>query len=877
MHSHNVVNYGNYKVDYLPSNDFRLSCTIENMTDNNSLTEDYIQLFSSGDFSNLITSHWHKPKQAAQIRDFPAELPSILVDFLKSSGYQGLYTHQVDSLATLSQNKNIVVSTGTSSGKTLCYNLPVFSSLLRNPEITALYIFPTKALTEDQFNKINEFRNFLNNKSQDKLNFIKPGIYDGDTNSSDRISIRNAANIILTNPDMLHLGILPHHTSWARYLACLRFIVLDEVHTYRGVFGSHVANVIRRLKRILKFYSPVPPQFILSSATIQNPLELAEKLVEEEFTSISNDGSYQTDRHYFFLNPPVIDRDLGLRRGMIDQSIELVERALDYKIQSIIFGRSRRSIEIAVRQILDRYSPNNMPVLYGYRSGYLPRDRRDIEAGLRSGQINAVISTNAMELGIDMGGVDSVLLMGYPGTIASFLQQSGRAGRRERSSLAVLVASSSPLDQYIIRHPEFIKGKNPEKALLDPDNPLLLINHLRCALFELPFKDGENFGSLTWDQIKPYLDVLLGVSQAFHRNDRFMWMADNYPANEISLRNISGQSFKLRLKTNSQPVLIGEVDFQSAARTVHPEAVYLHNGSAFRVTKLDYDHNEAVLKIHNGKYYTEPKVDTQIELIRELRSQEFPNYSKILSELKVIEQVVGYKRIDWQTREILSHHELDMPENELQTVGVGLKFKSGMVESLRAGQLWSNDANQYGPQWKTIRKQIIARDQSRCQICGQIGDSAFLHVHHKVPFRTFRSISEANRPENLITLCPNCHKLAEQNVRMRSGLAGFAYLFDQITPLHLMCDRHDIGVFTDPLSVYNENQPLLVIYDSFPGGIGLSAELFDKVEDVLENCLEVIQHCECQDGCPACVGPAGENGIGGKEEALHIIEKLLTG
>ena len=420
-----------------------------------------------------------------------------------------------------------------------------------------------------------------------------------------------------------------------------------------------------------------------------------------------------------------------------------------------------------------------------------------------------------------------------------------------------------------------MRGRNPEKALIDPDNPLLLLNHLRCALFELPFDEGEHFGNLSWEQIKPYLDVLTGVAQAVSRNEKYTWLSDAYPANEISLRNISGQSFHLRLLTDGPPVLIGEVDYQSAARTIHPQAVYLHNGEAFRVKKLDYETYEAELELHKDFYYTDPKVDSQVELLSEMRSEESTAYTKVLSEIKVIEQVIGYKKVDWLSREILSHHELEMPKDELQTVGIALRFKPEMVDELRGQQAWSNDANQYGPEWNAIRKRILERDGYRCQVCGLQGEPAFLHVHHKIPFRTFANRNEANQQENLVTLCPTCHKVAEQNVRIRSGLAGFAYLFAQISPLHLMCDQHDIGEHTDPVSALNDKQPLVVIYDRFPGGIGLSAELFDKVEEVLQNCLEVVSGCGCKDGCPACVGPAGENGVGGKSEALDIIKKLL--
>ena len=843
----------------------------------------FVEQFESGDFANLISTTWNKEQKQAEIAAFPDYLSPVIAQYLENLGYAGLYSHQVESIHALHEGSHIIIATGTSSGKTLCYNLPVYQQNMQNPDSTALYIFPTKALTEDQYKKISNAGSYFEKQFPGKSpKFLRPGIYDGDTPQVKRTTIRKYSNIILTNPDMLHIGILPHHTNWAKFLGSLKFIVLDEVHTYRGVFGSHVANVIRRLKRVLDFYG-ADPQFILASATIQNPGELASRLVEENFTCVTHDGSYQTERSYFFLNPPIVDRDLGLRRGLIDQSVEVAEKALRNNIQSIIFARSRKTVELTVRELRQRCRSDKLPDLQGYRSGYLPKDRRSIETGLREGLTNAVISTNAMELGIDMGGVDAVLLMGYPGSIASFLQQSGRAGRRERPSAAVLIASSSPLDQYIIRHPEFVRGKNPERALLDPDNPLLLLNHLRCALFELPFDEGEHFGNLDWPQIKPYLDVLMGVSQAIDNKNKIFWMSDGYPANEISLRNIGGQAFQLRLEASEkdqkigqvQSILLGEVDYQSAARTIHPEAIYLHNGVSYRVETLDYDNNLCRLTMHDGSYFTEPKVDSQIEIIESQREEELPRYEKLLAEIKVIEQVVGFKKVDWLTREILSHHELELPPDELQTIGFAIKFGEAMVATMRANNTWTNDPNQYGSQWPKIRKTILERDEYRCQLCGAQGTSANLHVHHKVPFRTYNSIMEANQPGNLVTLCPICHRIAEQNVKIRSGLGGLGYLFAQIAPLHLMCDHNDIGYFIDPTSKYNQKQPILIVYDLFPGGIGLSAALFDAAEQVLLNCKEVIENCSCKDGCPACVGPAGENGDGGKQTALEIISQML--
>jgi len=845
------------------------------MTDKNNPITSIIEQFLSGNFSDLVTSYWHKSQKDAIFTKFPNDLSPLLEKYLEFAGIENLYAHQSKSYKAIREKKNIIIATGTSSGKTLCYNLPVLDALIKNRDITALYLFPTKALTEDQSIKINEIIQFVSRDSSfGESRIIKTGIYDGDTKTSRRISMRNAISILLTNPDMLHIGLLPHHASWESFFRQLRFVVIDEAHTYRGIFGSHIANVIRRLKRILSFYES-QPQFILSSATINNPIDLAKKIVEEEFELIDEDGSPQPDRHYFFINPPVINAELGMRRSLIDQSIDLAQLLLQYSVQTIFFARSRKTVEFTLKQLQEILSDERQPEINGYRSGYLARERREIESGLREGLISTIISTNALELGIDMGGVDAVVLMGYPGSIASFMQQSGRAGRRHRPSLSLLIASSSPIDQYIIRHPEFIQGKNPESALVDPDNALLLLNHLRCALYELPFEENEGFGRLSPTIIKPYLDALVQLSQASQRSKLYYWMSDQYPSQSVSLRNISGHAISLILEGTNSREVIGEVDFQNASRTVHPGAIYFHNGENFYVKELNFDDCEALLRKQDSAYFTEPINSSQVEFLDLLKQKSYQNYSLDFSEVRVIQSVVGYKKIDWQTREILNQYELEMPEVELVTCGLVLKFSEDMITQIRALQKWDNDANYYGSDWNIIRDSILKRDQFRCQVCGHEFSSSNLHVHHKIPFRRFRNKQEANQEKNLTTLCFCCHKAAEQNLRMRSGLSGFAFLFSHISSLFLMCDQHDIGYFVDPISRYNRKLPLVCIYDQYPGGIGLSADLFNKTDQVIKSCLDVILACDCKDGCPACIGPAGENGIGGKEATLELIKRLF--
>ena len=470
------------------------------------------------------------PARSSKVHPFPTNLPSEIAKGLNSRGISSLYSHQVEVWTHIHQGKNVVLATGTASGKTLGYNLPVVASLTENPEGRALYLFPTKALTQDQLSALEGLLSAIQKKDLSNPS-PKPAIYDGDTPSSQRSAIRKNSRVIFTNPDMLHTGILPHHTNWADFLRNLRFVVIDEVHSYRGVFGSHVANVIRRLKRVADYYGS-QPQFILTSATIGNPAGLAERLIEAPVMLVDEDGSGRGERHFLIFNPPVVDEALGLRKSSVQESVRLAQDLLRSNLQSVVFARSRRSVEILLKYLQESGSARTDEIR-GYRSGYLPRQRREIEKGLRDGSVKMVVATNALELGIDIGGLGAALLVGYPGTIASTIQQAGRAGRGDDPALAVLVASANPLDQFLAHHPEYFFARSPEQALINPDHLLILLNHLRCAMFELPFHKGEAFGGQPVDE---YLDFLVSSQESHLSNDQYFWMADAYPAANVSLR-----------------------------------------------------------------------------------------------------------------------------------------------------------------------------------------------------------------------------------------------------------------------------------------------------------------------------------------------------
>jgi DEAD/DEAH box helicase domain-containing protein len=822
----------------------------------------------------------------ADTRPFPADLPPALAESLQARGIDTLYSHQAEAWTHARAGENVVLATGTASGKSLAYNLPVLAGLLENHTARALYLFPTKALTQDQLSILNGLL------PSEGVSFA---IYDGDTKQHERSAIRTRARIIFSNPDMLHTGILPHHANWAEFFRSLRFVVIDEMHTYRGVFGSHVANVIRRLKRVARFYG-VRLQFILTSATIGNPQQLAERLIEAPVALIENDGSSRGERHLLIYNPPVVDKALGLRKSALLESVRLAQDLLANDVQTVMFARSRRTVEMILKYLQEASPPrpshnagngegSKGGGIRGYRSGYLPHLRREIEQGLRDGSVKLVVATNALELGIDIGGLGAALLVGYPGTISSTWQQAGRAGRGEETAMAVLVATPSPLDQFLAHHPDYFFSRSPEQALINPDHLLILLNHLRCAAFELPFQKDEPFGELFASQVKEFLDFLTGNGELHYSQDRYYWMADSYPSAAVSLRSASPENILLQTEEvdeggdaskAARPRTLGEVDLTSAPWMVHPGAVYLHEGQQYYVQELDLEAHVAALIPVALDHYTEAQRRTDITLTTELAHETVAGGEKGHGEMQVATQVTGFKKMRWFTNENLGEEPLDLPPTDFQTTGYWLALAPETVERLRALDLWTNDPNDYGPGWSQTRDAVRARDGYRCQVCGQPEAGRQHDVHHRVPFKAFSSATEANRLENLVTLCPACHKKVEQNVRMRSGLAGLAYALGQLAPLFLMCDPGDLGVHTDPTGAIFGG-PSVVLYDEIPAGIGFSQRLFEIHEELIQSALELVGECECQDGCPSCVGPGGENGMGGKKETLEILGILCEG
>lgn len=805
----------------------------------------------------------------ANFTDLPADLSPKLAENLHSLGIHALYLHQALAYDKVLAGNNIAIVSGTASGKTLCYNLPVIDSLHKHPDGKALYLFPTKALAQDQLSTLRE----LLPRNQDQA--LAPAyIYDGDTPQHTRSRIRQESTIVLTNPDMLHTGILPHHTGWKDFFSALRFVVIDEMHSYRGVFGSHVANVIRRLKRVSRFYGS-QPQFILTSATIGNPQALAEGLIEKPVTVIDQDGSPHGERHFLMYNPPFVDKKMGIRQSSLLEGSFLAGELLDENIQTIIFGRTRRSIELILTYLRQRDQQGNPNRLRGYRSGYLPKERRAIEEGLRRGEVQGVVATSALELGIDIGSMDAAVLIGYPGSIAAARQQAGRAGRKLTPSLAIMVNAPNAMDQYLARHPDYFFGRSPERALIAPNNLLILLQHIRCAAFELPFHSGEGFGALPAEQLGAFLNVLAQNGELHQQGERFFWMADHYPAAAISLRNATPDNITLILRGPYKEERIGQVDLNSAYWMVHPQAVYLHEGIAYLVEELDLDAGAAYLQQTDVDYYTQARRQTQVEEKQLLQDEPITGAHKSLGEILVTTQVTGYRKIRWFTHEFLGGGEVDLPPTLLNTIGFWIALDEQTVSMLKDQMMWNADKNDYGPDWESIRQRVLRRDGQRCQVCGTLSSEQPLHVHHIQPFRSFIDRATANQLQNLIALCPSCHRLAETSVRIRSGMAGFSYVLHNLAPLLLMCDGEDLGVHYDPNAVIGGGQPTVVLYDNIPGGLGLSQNLYEMHVDLLSQGYETVAHCECEDGCPSCVGPVGEEGSGGKAETLAIFKALI--
>jgi len=753
----------------------------------------------------------HLPPQEGSYKDYPREVHPALVKALREKGFERLYSHQYSCWEAIQGGRNAVVVTPTASGKTLCYNLPVLDAMLKNTSARALYLFPTKALANDQRAELDETIKLLPEQ-------IRIFTYDGDTPQDARKAIRARGHIVLTNPDMLHAGILPHHTKWIKLFENLKYIVIDELHNYRGIFGSHLANVLRRLKRIAQFYG-ASPQFILCTATIANPVEMAERMIEEPVTLVDDNGAPRGDKYIVFYTPPVVNKFLGIRRSYVNESRRVASLFLKNDLQTIVFAQSRLITEVLLTYLKEDIEKTikDEGLVRGYRGGYLPIKRREIEKGLREGKILGVVSTNALELGIDIGTLDVAVLAGYPGSIASTWQRAGRAGRKTGSSAAVLVASSAPLDQFIVNNPDYFFSKSPEKALINPDNPSILINHVECAAFELPFTDGETFGRAEIGEILKFLEE---EKLLHHSRDKWHYTSEAYPADAVSLRSISSDNFVVVDQTGPAKV-IAEVDFTAALTTLHPKAIYICEGEQYFVEQLDYEQRKAYVKKTDIDYYTDAIDYTKIKVLDRFDRKRLDRFEASHGEVHVATQVVGFKKIKFHTQENVGAGDLTLPQNEMHTTAYWVTVPAPLLQDLP-----------FTPEQK---------------INGLYGLSYILH--HIAP---------------LFLMC-DIHDIG---VSIGDNASG-----ESIPPKDLVAKIQPIQ---GPVYADVDFEPNVFIYDNYPGGIGLSPSLFDLDKRLLDYALKTIAACPCHEGCPSCVGPTKESGEMAKEVAVEILTRLLA-
>ena len=637
--------------------------------------------FNPADFQGEITLDHVISEAIPNFSPLPADLRPELVTALAGRGIQRLYSHQADAYRAVRRGRHLVVVTPTASGKTLCYNLPVLQRLLEDPQRRALFLYPTKALAQDQLAELSALKHGLPID-------LRVDTYDGDTPPGRRTAIREGGHVVMTNPDMLHAGLLPHHTRWRRLFSSLDFVVIDELHTYRGLFGSQVANVIRRLKRICAFYGS-SPTFICASATIANPLELAKRLLEEEnMELVERNGAPRGERRLIFYNPPLVNREMGIRRSSMLEARRIAAPWIRSGSQTIVFCRSRLQVEVMLSYLRQDLAPRldaNRRVR-GYRAGYLPLHRREIEAGLRGGEITGVVSTNALELGIDIGSLQAAVLVGYPGTIASTWQQLGRAGRRS-GSVGVFVASSSPLDQFIVRHPEYFLSADPEEGLIDPNNLLLLAGHLQAGLFELPFEDKERLGRA---DVSELLHVFEDDGSATRSGGRWFWSRQAFPAEEVHLRRILADNVVIIDTSHPRPQVIGEMDQFTAPVLLHEEAVYLHEGAQFHVDRLDWDEKKAYVRPVEVDYYTDALASVTVQVLDTFDGPDGDGVSRSHGEVKITSLASMFKKIRFHTHENIGSGPIHLPEQTLHTTGYWLTVDEGLWrflghETLEAG------------------------------------------------------------------------------------------------------------------------------------------------------------------------------------------------
>lgn len=767
-----------------------------------------------------ITGELVLPAREARYAPLPDDLDPRLVRALQARGIERLYSHQRQAWELVRAGRHLVVVTPTASGKTLCYNLPVLQAALER-RAKALYLFPTKALAQDQVAELMELN------AAGGLG-VRAYTFDGDTPGDARKAVRTRGDIVVSNPDMLHQGILPHHTKWAQFFEGLAYVVIDEMHSYRGVFGAHMANVLRRLRRICRFYG-ADPRFIFASATIANPQELAERLAEAPVAAVTESGAPQGERQLLLWNPPVVNPELGIRASSRSQTTRIARLATRMGLKNIVFARSRLMVEVITKYLKDVFDkdPRRPARVFAYRGGYLPTERRATERKLRRGEIDSVVTTSALELGVDIGSLDVCILNGYPGTIAATWQRLGRAGRRRRTALGVLVASSEPLDQYIVRNPEFFLGASPEQARIDPDQLLILLDHVRCAAFELPFRQGERFGGQPLDELLEYL----AEEGVLHREgERWHWTADSYPANAVSLRSVAEGNFVVVDISRGGQEVIAEVDYASAPMTLYEGAIYMIQASPYQVERLDWEGRKAYVRETRADYYTDAIDYTRLKILEPFERARGEAGEAAHGEVHLVRRIAGYKKIRYYSHENVGYGNINLPDQEMHTTAAWWELAPEALERAFASRQEALD--------------------------GFLG--AAYAMHHVAALRMM------SEPQDL----------------GRAVGDGDADWFATVGP-NGRGQMRDLEGRELGLESRGRFRPAVFLYDNYPGGVGLSAPLFDQRDAVVEGARALVAGCGCRHGCPACVGPilASDEARGDspKAAALRVLELFGRG
>jgi DEAD/DEAH box helicase domain-containing protein len=753
-----------------------------------------------------------------RLSPLPPSLHEGLARALAERGMTELYAHQAEAFDLASAGKHFVVATPTASGKSLCFHLPILQALASDPDARALYLYPTKALARDQEASLGE----LIGASGIEVARI---VYDGDTPGDARRRARDQGAIIMTNPDMLSAGILPHHPRWARLFQGLKYVVLDEVHTYRGVFGSHMANVLSRLVRIARFHGQ-NPTFLCATATIGNPREHAARLLgvaPEEVALLDRSGAPSSARRVFIFNPPVVNAELGIRASYLKSAVMLASDLIEKKVPTIVFGASRNAVEIMLKYLRDRLAGIiDESAVMAYRGGYLPETRRQIERDLRDGRVLGVVATSALELGIDIGSLDAVVCAGYPGSIAALRQRFGRAGRRSGGSIAVLVTSSAPVDQYFARDPEALLGAAAEEARIDPGNVEIVLQHLKCAAFELPFVSGDDgatkadrYGSLNEDDTCGALRFLGRHGVVHEAGGRFHWSADAYPANHVSLRSVGWDNFVIVDRAMGR--VIAELDWRSTHTMLHEQAIYQHEAEPYQVEALDFENHKAYVRKVDVDYFTTAMVNRVVSIIDESGSRDDGPCTLSWGEVSVVEKVVGYKKIKFHTHENAGYGDVRLPDMQMHTTSF----------------------------WITVP----------CHLFGDIGRASAIDALSGIG-RALEIVA------TIVLMCEPRDIGQAIGDKSAPPPAPFREVND---------DRADRKA--GPLRSA-QFDPTLFLFDHVPGGVGLAERIHEIADKLLGQTRLMVAACPCESGCPACVGPT-DGVTPRKTTALLMLSRMI--